>query len=319
MPNPVSVLHHGTRGWLLAGYELEHGATRIAHAPSTSALRAAATRTSKLLNSAQIQTIDSKTLRKWQYEEDQTTYLIDVRTQEEYANAHIAGALHAGEGAAIMQALEFAPTLRSRLVVADDDGIRASVAALWLAQMGMWEVVVLRNGLVDMPLVSGVEHAAFAPPKDNIILATKVAELQAQGNARIVDVGSSQEYARAHIPGACWCSSVEISQYLLNPTFASVTVITAADAGVAHAAGQMCAGAAYVLEDGNAAWTEAGFELTNQHSEYVSEITDHWLASSERPGDQRQNVESYLNWETGLYDEVQASGWNPYTNLLWRD
>jgi rhodanese-related sulfurtransferase len=318
VPNPIQVLHHGTRGWLLAGFDLERGAERVAHPPSEPALRAAVARASRLLQAANVAVIDSATLRTWRADASRSTYSIDVRTAEEFATAHICGARSAAESEIVMSPLHYVPTLRARVVLTDDDTVRASVAALWLAQMGLWEVAVLRNGLVDMALISGDEDCIVqSPPTATAMTVTRLRQLQRQGAARIVDVGTSDEYARAHIPGARWCSRAEISAYLSNATFASTTVLTSSDGAMASLAGHDCGDAAYVLVGGNIAWQHAGNELTTQTSEFVTARVDHWLASSERAGDQRRNVMSYLAWENLLLDDINAGSWTPYTNLIW--
>ena len=86
---------------------------------------------------------------------------------------------------------------------------------------------------------------------------------------------------------------------------------------MASLAGHDCGDAAYVLVGGNIAWQHAGNELTTQTSEFVTARVDHWLASSERAGDQRRNVMSYLAWENLLLDDINAGSWTPYTNLIW--
>ena len=52
----------------------------------------------------------------------------------------------------------FAPVRGARIVLADDDGVRADMTASWLAQMG-WEVYVLEDGLSGESLVVEAGHA----------------------------------------------------------------------------------------------------------------------------------------------------------------
>jgi 3-mercaptopyruvate sulfurtransferase SseA len=73
-----------------------------------------------------------------------------------------------------------------------------------------------------------------------------------------------------------------------------------------------------VLAGGNTAWREAGFALSNGVEQFASPRDDHWLASSERPGDTRQNVLDYLAWEETLLDDIERGGMSPYHNLIWR-
>jgi hypothetical protein len=73
-----------------------------------------------------------------------------------------------------------------------------------------------------------------------------------------------------------------------------------------------------VLAGGNTAWREAGFTLSSGAEHFASPRDDHWLASSERPGDTRQNVLDYLAWEETLLDDIEQGGASPYHNLIWR-
>ena len=72
-----------------------------------------------------------------------------------------------------------------------------------------------------------------------------------------------------------------------------------------------------VFAGGNAAWRDAGFALTSGAEHLASPRDDHWLASSERPGDTRQNVLDYLAWEDTLLDDIEQGGASPYRNLIW--
>jgi hypothetical protein len=73
-----------------------------------------------------------------------------------------------------------------------------------------------------------------------------------------------------------------------------------------------------VLTGGNMAWRETGFTLSGGDAHFASPRDDHWLASSERPGDMRQNVLDYLAWEETLLDDIEQGGISPYHNLIWR-
>ena len=73
-----------------------------------------------------------------------------------------------------------------------------------------------------------------------------------------------------------------------------------------------------VLPGGNRAWRDAGMRLVHGDERFAAPRDDHFLRSSERPGDPRQNVLDYLAWEEGLLDDIERSGPVPYRNLIWR-
>jgi 3-mercaptopyruvate sulfurtransferase SseA len=73
-----------------------------------------------------------------------------------------------------------------------------------------------------------------------------------------------------------------------------------------------------ILAGGNRAWRDAGYPCASGAERLASPRDDHWLASSERPGDMRQNVIDYLAWEESLLDDIERGGMVPYRNLIWR-
>ena len=82
----------------------------------------------------------------------------------------------------------------------------------------------------------------------------------------------------------------------------------------------------FVIEGGAPAWTQAGLELFPElevptkgfgETDLLSPRDDFWLASSERPGYQRQNVQDYLDWETTLLEDIERGGPSRYQNLIW--
>jgi rhodanese-related sulfurtransferase len=142
LPNPVHALRNGTIGWLLAGYTLRHGAQQR-FGPVDAAQSAAARSAAQALAArAGARRIDAATLAAWQADASRTLYRWDVRTPKEYAAGHLPGFGSAPGGQLVQETDVFAAVRGARIVLADDDGVRAPVTAHWLAQMG-WEVAWL--------------------------------------------------------------------------------------------------------------------------------------------------------------------------------
>lgn len=141
LPNPVAALRNGTIGWKLAGQVLDTGASRQApevhadrRAEAQAGARAVAERASvRWIVLDALDTLDAPT---------RTVYRFDVRTPEEYAAAHLPGFASAPGGQLVQETDHHAPVRGARIVLADDDGVRAPMTASWLAQMG-WEVHVV--------------------------------------------------------------------------------------------------------------------------------------------------------------------------------
>jgi rhodanese-related sulfurtransferase len=71
-----------------------------------------------------------------------TLHRFDVRTPEEYAAGHLPGFASAPGGQLVQETDHHVPVRGARIVLVDDDGVRASMTASWLAQMG-WQVDVV--------------------------------------------------------------------------------------------------------------------------------------------------------------------------------
>ena len=145
VPNEVYALRNGTRGWLLEGLTLERGAARFAAGPTPLARERARERARALARRAGLQSIDRATLARWRNDTTRTTYVFDVRDRGEYEAGHIVGARNAPEGALIMSPDHYIGTQNARCVIADDDTVRATIAGLWLLQMGRATPYVLHD------------------------------------------------------------------------------------------------------------------------------------------------------------------------------
>ncbi len=325
VPNDVYVLHHGTRGWLLDGLELETNASRFPGLVSTVSRDRARARAARIAEAAGLSRIDTETLEGWRGDDDRTTYVFDVRSPDEYAAGHLGGSCNAPEGTIVMSPNRYFATLKARLVLVDDDAVRATVTALWLSQMGWGEVAVLMDGLDAGGLETGPEPTpdiGVDVPRVRELTAGEVDALRQQQPVRIIDVGTSDSYVDGHLPGAEWCSRVALGRLLRDEVHHGPTVLTSEPGVLAWLAAsdldQSLAPDVALLAGGNAAWRDAGLEFARGAERLAAPRDDHWLASSERPGDRRRNVIDYLEWEETLLDDIERGGPVPYRNLIWR-
>jgi rhodanese-related sulfurtransferase len=141
LPNPVAALRNGTIGWTLAGQALDHGQARRAGPVDEATHRAALSRARQVADSAGVRRITLNALNTLE-EPGRTLYRFDVRHPEEYAGGHVRGFSSAPGGQLVQETDVFAPVRGARIALIDDDGVRASMTASWLAQMG-WEVYVI--------------------------------------------------------------------------------------------------------------------------------------------------------------------------------
>lgn len=198
-----------------------------------------------------------------------TTYLLDVRTPEEFGSGH--GPVFATRPAASWCAGDrpHAPVRSDRLVLVDDNGVRANVSASWLAQMG-WDAWVLdglqRAGFHDtvpapQPAPDLLEPAQWITPAD---LADRL-QREPPGRTVVLGMTTSANYTLRHVPGAWFVLRSQLAQALQSIPQAPHYVLTcgnsllacypAADvARITGAKGQ-------VLEGGTLAWIAQSLPL----------------------------------------------------------
>ncbi|WP_419863491.1 rhodanese-like domain-containing protein [Candidatus Poriferisodalis sp.] len=150
----VVALKDGTMGWELAGLKLEHGRDELAPEPSAAGRAHAEAAAQTVAERCGVRTVDRDELDDWLAEGGRTTYFMDVRTPEEFAAGHLTGAIGAPGGQLVQATDEYLVTRGARVVLADHDGIGATMTASWLIQMG-WDAYVLEPGwLEDAELVT---------------------------------------------------------------------------------------------------------------------------------------------------------------------
>ena len=143
VPNSVSYLHDGTKAWTNAGLKLETGKTRSYGEASDAALTFAREHIGTLAQADNFPAIDVATARRWAADPERTTYLLDVRTPEEFAENHLDGTL-SSEGGQLLGVAYRTITVRGARVVLVDDllGVRARTVAHWLQRRG-FEIAIL--------------------------------------------------------------------------------------------------------------------------------------------------------------------------------
>ena len=316
VPNRVVSLRNGTMAWHLAGLALAKGATEHAPRPSAEGLekaRAAAARVAERFN---VRTIDSATLDRWRRESDERSlFVFDVRTRDEYEAGHLPDARWIAGGQLVQTTDEEVGTLRSRIVVVDDDGVRATMTASWLVQMGWRDAVVLEGGIEGHALETGMP----APPVLGLdearvegITPESLAAALERGEAEVVDVSLSRAYRSGHLPGARHGVRARLGRKLAGRPSDRLLVVTADDEALARLAAADLAEAldapVRYLEGGNDGWTAAGYPLTKADPSFLDEPDDIRVRVNEDEGGMEKAMNDYLTWEIGLVDDVARDG-----------
>ena len=315
LPNKVVALKNGTMGWHLAGLDLARGRTEQAAAPSPAALVQARDGAERVARRFGIQRINRATLAQFEGEGSQRTlYRFDVRTPAEYEAGHPIG-WRSAPGGQLVQATDlYVGTLRSRLVLADSDGVRAILTASWLRQLGWDEVYVYDAGVGDLPQASGPEPQPLpaAIPAYRTIGVPTLTEALAQGKAVVIDLATSLAYRAGHIPGAWFAIRARLAQSIDQLPATGDLVLTSPDGVLAALAAAELAAVTdrevYVLDGGSAAWRAQGGAWVDG-GEHLAEPTDDvWYKPYDRARGVEDAMQAYLRWELNLPDQIARDG-----------
>ena len=316
IPNRVVALRNGTMGWELAGFTCDRGSERRAPDPSPEGLEADREAAARVAQRFGVRTIDGAALEAWRAEADsRTLYLLDVRGPEEYAAGHLPGSIHAPGGQLVQATDRYFGALSARLVLIDDTGVRATMTASWLIQMGWSEVAVLAGGLDGGGLETGPPTPTILGLDDIDAEEIDVPGLGAlldSGGATVVDLSTSREYRKAHIPGAWFAVRSRLETGLGRVPVAGRLVLTSDDGVVARLAAPEAAaltGAQVsVLSGGNAAWMAAGKDTAAGEENMADEPNDVWLRPHDRSEGIAEAMNEYLSWEVDLVRQVEEDG-----------
>ena len=314
LANKVVALENGTMGWELAGFTPNRGREDALPPPSPDGLAAARKLADDVVRRFAISRVDDAALARFAAEADtRTLYLFDVRGPEEFAAGHIAGARSAPGGQLVQATDAYMATRNARIVLADDDGVRAVMTASWLKQMGWQEVFVLEGGLAGHPLAMGAvtqDIPGLDRTRVATISATELKSLLDTGAASVVDLAPSLAYEAGHIPGAWFAVRARLPGSLARLPKAATLVLTSPDGALARLAACELGDAhddIRVLDGGTAAWRAAGLPLSKDREALADTPNDCWR----RPYDPYAGEgarERYLRWEIDLVHQIEREG-----------
>lgn len=312
IPNKVFALRNGTIGWTLAGLKLDHGADRRFHGLSAQALEVARARAEALAERAGIKHVDVDTLAQWRERGDITLYQLDVRTPEEFKAGHLPGFRSAPGGQLVQATDEWVGVRHARLVLADDDGVRATLAASWLGQMG-WRDVYVLDGAIEGELEIGPRPPQRPPTPASAASSITVHELASDPSAwTIVDLAPSPRHAAGHIPDAWFAVRARLREALPRLPSDRPLLLTSWDGALAGYASADLAGSVdrrvAVLAGGTEAWEAAGQPLRQGIERTVHEVDDVYKRPYEGTDSPSSAMQAYLDWEFGLVEQLARDG-----------
>ncbi|KAA1006584.1 rhodanese-related sulfurtransferase [Paraburkholderia panacisoli] len=315
VPNPVAALRNGTIGWTLAGQPLAHGGSRRYEPVIDDTLRLAAADAARAVaDRARVGRTSRDEARRWADEAVRTVYRFDVRSPEEYEAGHVPGFRSAPGGQLVQETDRFAPVRGARVILVDNDGVRANMSASWLAQMKVEVYVVDGLTAADFAEKGAAPPARYAsapPDVEEIAPAELAALLQSPGTV-VLDFTSSANYVTRHIPGAWFVIRSDLDAALRKLPDAQRYVATCGSGQLARFAAPELAAATgrpvQVLAGGTAAWVEAGLPVESGATRLASPRIDRYQRPYEGTDNSREAMSAYLEWEYGLVEQLERDG-----------
>ena len=238
-----------------------------------------------------------------------------MRSPKEFEAGHLEGARNAPGGQLVQATDEYVAVRNARLVLVDDNEVRATMTASWLIQMGWTDIYVLAGGMGDGPLVQGSHKWKILGLEmgDTLTPLELKGMLDSGERPTVVDVATSVQYKRHHIPGAWWGvrSRLETDLSRIPPT--DFFVCTSQDGTLAHLAARDIAACrpgttAKVLAGGTKAWIAAGLPTSEGMERPISEADDIWYKPYEQTDAPPEAMRDYLTWEVALLEKLERDG-----------
>jgi rhodanese-related sulfurtransferase/predicted metal-dependent enzyme (double-stranded beta helix superfamily) len=317
LPNKVMALKNGTMGWHLAGLKVARGETKSFGPQGPEAAKFAQAAAANIAKKMQIRKIDRAGLAKLEARGG-PLYRLDVRDPAEYARGHLKGFRHAAGGQLVQATDQYVGARGATIVLHDNDGVRATMTAHWLLQMGWAETYVLDHKPAAGDLTTEAEPrfpAGFAVPKAATVSPSDLDATRA--TTLVIDLDTSLRYRDGHVPGAWFAVRANLArtlpEMLAQQKAATRIVLVSPDGEIAALAAPEAQAAAgdlpvEILAGGMKAWRDAGLALETGHVRMADPPTDVWY----RPYDFKEDVEAamrqYLDWEVDLVPQVVRDG-----------
>ena len=315
VPNKVVALRNGTMGWELAGLRCDRGRTEK-YQPGTPKTAALALRRAKAFaEQCGVGVIGPLDLTRFEDDPDRTLYVLDVRDPAEFRAGHRPGSRSAPGGQLVQGTDNWVGVRNARIVLIDDNGVRARMSAAWLRQMGHRDVFVVEGGLeaVKATGTAPVPVPELAAPVDRVDVTGLLHLLDSGAGTLVLDVGRSIDFRDGHIPGAIWGVRARLAEVQPQLAAARHVVVTSPDGMLARLAVPEVEGltdaAVHVLDGGTDAWHAFGRPLVRDKTTPSDEACiDFYLRPYDRNFGIEEAMNAYLSWEIDLVHEIARDG-----------
>lgn len=316
IPNEVVALKDGTMGWDLAGFECERGATRVAPPPSPAGREKARAAAKRVAARFGVRFVERDLAQRWLADPARTTFLLDVRTAEEFEQRHIDGSCHAPGGQVVQATDEYVGVRNARVILIDPARVRSVMTASWLNQMGWDDVHVLEpagdDGFDGWVTREGTRRKPVAGtvPDWPAIDADGLAARLGGGGTTVIDLATSLRHRDRHVPGAWWAVRARLDEARAKVADGGTLVLTSEDGVLAaltasEAAALWEGSQVLVLSGGSQAWFERRLPTESGLERMTTRADDVWYKPYDHAKDYEKYAREYLTWEIALVDQIR--------------
>jgi rhodanese-related sulfurtransferase len=296
-------LEDGTQGWRLAGHRLAQD-NIVTPLPATDP-EAGRARAEGFIEREGLAEITVEDLAQLRADVVRTTFVFDVRDPSESLHDPVACATSAPVVTLVQATDRFIGPRRARVVLVDDTGLRAALAAYWLRALGH-EVAICRVTASLRALPRAEPPSAPVPPVATITAPDALVAAQV-GRGRFIDLRGSAAYQRESVSGACWSHRAALRDL---PMGADPLLIGDDTPRAALAAASLIAcghAGARIVEGGLPALREAGARLGPGRAMDLTEAVDIISFAHGRHDGNADASRLYLSWEKGLVAQLSAA------------
>ena len=210
----------------------------------------------------------------------------------------------------------------ARLVLVDDELVRAPVVAGWLRQLGH-DACVLAGGIAA---AGGYSWRRSGPPVLDALRSIaphEAVQALARGSAQVIDLRPAMAYRQGHIPQAVWSIRPRIAAAAgaaktagaktagAKTAAAKIVILVAEAPAIAALAavdlGEAGCGDVRMLEGGFPAWQAAGLAVAATPDVPADpDCIDFLFFTARRHDNDPDAARQYLTWETGLLGRLDA-------------
>jgi rhodanese-related sulfurtransferase len=201
----------------------------------------------------------------------------------------------------------------ARVVLVDDDGVRARMTAQWLKQMGHRDIHVLEGAAEDFTATGAWVPPGEVPEAETIPLREAHAAWQA-GRLTVIDLARSVEFREGHIPSALWGVRTRLAALADRLPETGIVAVTSPDANrlarlAVEEVAELTPARVGVLERGTAGWAAGGLPLEQDRGNPPDEACiDTYLRPYDRNSGVEEAMRAYLTWEINLVQEIARDG-----------